>query len=277
MRKILLIVALCLSSIIALAEAVELQYEDFSAKEPVIRSGLKAAKQNIKTDFVYNEGDMYRIYCRAGFLTTINLNPDEEVIYIAGGDTARWAIDKGETGSRDGKRTIITLKPFYPGIKTNLIVNTNKRSYQFFLHSANDWYNPSVQFLYPQDEKLAQMKIQEKIDNTIPVKLENLNYDYTWKKTKDKWSPEIVFDDGEKTFILMPERVNSSELPALFIRDEQTGQAAMVRHRYLPETRYYIVDRLFEQGILQYGKKKIVIKRNGSFIKNPKDYYPVKL
>ena len=81
--------------------AVELQYEDFSYQEPVIKTGLKEAKQNVKTTFVYNENDMYRVYARTGFLTTIYLNSDEEVIYLAGGDTARWAIDEGVTGSKE--------------------------------------------------------------------------------------------------------------------------------------------------------------------------------
>ena len=44
--------------------AVEVEYEDFSSKEPIIQQGLRQAKENIKTTFVYNENDMYRIYAR---------------------------------------------------------------------------------------------------------------------------------------------------------------------------------------------------------------------
>lgn len=256
--------------------AVEIEYEDFSAKEPVIQTGLKQAKENIKTTFVYNENDMYRIYARAGFITTIYLNSDEKVIYLAGGDTARWVIDVGTTGSNKGQQQIVAIKPFFPGIKTNLVVNTDKRSYNFFLHSANNWYNPAITFVYPQDEKLAKLQIQEMEDNSTPVNIENLCYDYTWKKTRDKWCPEQVFDDGKQTFILMPKSIDSNSLPVLLIKDEQTGKGAIVRHRYNPNTHFFIVDRLFEQGILQYGKKKIEIKRKGSFIKNSKDFYPVR-
>ena len=256
--------------------AVEVEYEDFSSKEPIIQQGLKQAKENIKTTFVYNENDMYRIYARAGFITTIYLNPDEKVIYLAGGDTARWVIDVGSTGSNKGQQQIVAVKPFFPSIKTNLVVNTDKRSYNFFLHSAKDWYNPAVTFVYPQDEKLAKLQVMEMEEQSTPINIENLRYDYKWKKTKDKWCPEQVFDDGKQTFILMPEKVNSDNLPVLLIRDEQTGKSAIVRHRYNPHTRFFVVDRLFEQGILQYGKKTIEIKRKGSFIKNPKDYYPVR-
>ena len=60
---------------------------------------------------------MYRIYARAGFITTIYLNPDEKVIYLAGGgDTARWVIDVGSTGSNKGQQQIVAVKPLSPQV-----------------------------------------------------------------------------------------------------------------------------------------------------------------
>ena len=272
MKKLILCTLLILA---ANSYSNEVIYEDFSFKEPVIQTGLKQAKQNVKTTFVYNENDMYRIYARAGFITTINLNPDEEVTYLAGGDTARWVIDVGMAGSSQGQHPILAIKPFFPGIKTNLIVSTNKRTYQFFLHSANEWYNPTVSFVYPQDQLMAKIKEQKLKEESTPINLDSLNYKYEWKKTKDRWCPQQVFDDGEKTFILMPEKVEQGELPILLIRDEQTGEGAIVRHRYNPNNRFFIVDRLFEQAILKLGKKEIIINREGSFIKSKNDHYPV--
>lgn len=267
-------IALFLIVISMSAFSEEFEYVDFSVKEPVIQRGLKEAKTNVKANFVYNENDMYRVYARAGFLTTINLNPDEEIIYIAGGDTARWAIDEGKSGSSKGVRTILTIKPFFPGIKTNLVINTNKRSYNIFLHSADDWYNPIIEFLYPNDAKISLFKKESTEEKTTLVNMNNLNYSYNWKKTKDKWNPSQVFDDGHKTFIVMNEQIETGEAPALFIKDEQSGKLAIVNYRM--KNNYYIVDRLFEQAILKLGKKEIIIKKDGSFIKNEKDYYPVR-
>ena len=281
-KKILF--ALCLLSSLAMgAEEVNFydieatEYVDFSMAEPEIRSGAKAARQNIGTTFVYSEKDMYRIYCREGFLTTIYFNPDEEITFMAGGDTERWTVEEGITGSKEGNRTIVTLKPFMTGIKTNLIINTNKRTYNFFLHAANDWYNPMVTFRYPQDIMLKNLKRKQQEAQLTPINLENLNYSYEWKKTKDPWCPMQVFDDGEKTFILLSKKADAYQLPVIFIRDEQTGKEAMVRANYNPDTNYFIIDRLVNQVVLQYGKKKEVIKRDGSFIKQPKDHYPVRL
>jgi possible conjugal transfer protein trbG len=75
----------------------------------------------------------------------------------------------------------------------------------------------------------------------------------------------------------MSEKVRATELPVLFIKDEQTGEGASVRYRYDPETRYYTVDRLFKQATLRYGNKEIIIKRKGSFIKSPNDHISVSI
>lgn len=270
MKKKLSILCLIAASLTTYANV---EYEDFSYKEPVIQTGLKQAKENVKTTFVYNENDLFRIYARAGFITTVNLNTDEEVIYLAGGDTARWAIDVGTAGSQKGQHQIIAIKPFFPGIKTNLIVSTTKRTYQFFLHSANDWYNPTVSFVYPNDEKIAQLKIEKQRQESTPINIDNLNYGYEWKQTKDNFCPTQVFDDGQKTFIVLPKKIE--ELPIVMIRDEQTGDEAIVRYRYNPNNRMFIIDRLFEQAILKLGKRNIVIKKDGSFIKSKNDYYPI--
>lgn len=33
---------------------------------------------------------MYTIYCRVNYLTAIMLAPNEQIISVSGGDTARW-------------------------------------------------------------------------------------------------------------------------------------------------------------------------------------------
>lgn len=259
------------------ADQVEKMYQDFSMKEPEIKSGLKEAKANVKTNFVYAEGDMYRIYARSGFLTTIYFNPDESITYIAGGDTARWVIDEGVAGGKDGTRQIITLKPFFPAIKTNLVVSTNKRSYNFFLHSANDWYNPAVEFLYPQDIKDKIAKNKQSIVATTNVSVNDMNFGYKWNKKRYNWSPIQVYDDGKKTFVTFRQDISAREIPAIFIKDEQIGKEALVRNRFSgKDSNIFILDRLVDQIILKSGKKSITIKRNGSFIRNESDNYPIR-
>ena len=100
----------------------------------LIQSGEKEAIQNVTATFVYNENDMYTIYSRVNNISVIMLQPNEKISYIAGGDTARWGIDYAETGSEQGTRQCVYIKPFQVGLRTNLIINTDKRSYQFNLY-----------------------------------------------------------------------------------------------------------------------------------------------
>lgn len=260
MKKLLLvtfIIVRCLSF------SEESTYRDFSMKEPVIRSGLKEAKENIARSFVFNQGDMYRIYAREGFLTTILLQPREEVVFLGGGDTSRWAIEQATTGSNEGERTAIYIKPFQQEIKTNLVINTNKRQYHLFLQSAKNYYNPLVSFIYPREAQL-KYKIKELKDKKqlTPVNTENLFFGYKINHAKYKIAPSQVFDDGQKTFLIMKTEIKSSEAPVIYVEDPLTGDTALVNYRI--KGNYYIVDRIFDKAIIKLGKKEVKIKKTAT-------------
>lgn len=86
------------------------------------------------------------------------LAPNEQIISVSGGDTARWQKSQTRTGSSVGTRQIIYIKPFSINLRTNLIINTTKRMYNINLISAKSWYNPVIKWMYPDEE----IKIQEK-------------------------------------------------------------------------------------------------------------------
>lgn len=253
------------------------QFDEYSTMEPQLSTGYKKSKNNVNSTFFYHENDSYRILTRAGYISTIILNPDEDIIHAEVGDATRWSIQTYYTGTSKGMSPALSIKPFIPELKTNLVISTTKRTYNLMLEANLNTYSPIVSFKYPQEIELAKQKREYRKNQETKVSLQNLNYDYSWKKTKDHFSPEAIFDDGEKTFILMPEKVKVTQLPMLAIRDEQTGEEAIVRHRYNPDTRFYEVDRLFEQAILKYGEREILIKRKGSFIKSPKDHISISI
>jgi type IV secretion system protein VirB9 len=238
----------------------ESDYQDFSMKEPVIRTGLKEAKENISRNFIFNQGDMYRIYAREGFLTTILLQPGEEVVFLGGGDTSRWAIEQAITGSNEGERTAIYIKPFQQEIKTNLVINTNKRQYHFFLQSSKNYYNPLVSFLYPREAQL-KYKINKLKDEKqlTPVNTEDLFFGYKISHSKYKIAPVQVFDDGQKTFLVMKNEIKTSEAPVIYVEDALTGDIALVNYRI--KGNYYIVDRIFDKAVVKLGKKEVKIKK----------------
>ena len=271
MKKLMLAAFLVIGS---LSYSNEVDYTDYSMKEPVIRSGIEEAKENIARTFVFNEGDMYRVYSREGFLTTILLQPGEELQFLGGGDTSRWGIEQATTGSVDGERTVIYVKPYQKGIKTNLVINTNKRQYQLFLQSAENYYNPLISFVYPREAqmKYATQKIKDETQLT-PVNTEDLFFDYKITPQKYKIAPAQVFDDGRKTFLVMKEEIEVSEAPVIYVEDTFTGEIALVNYRV--KGNYYIVDRLFDKAVVKLGKREVKIKRKGTFTRRDDDHLNV--
>lgn len=275
-KKILLYCFLAIASVSFAIDSAS-EFDEYSTQEPMIKAGVKKGKQNIKTNYFYNENDSYKIYARAGYVSTVLLNPDEDIIHAEIGDATRWYIQTYYTGTERGMTPAITVKPFVPELKTNLIISTSKRTYNFMLEAAYNSYNPIVTFEYPKEIQIAKRKEADLKAQATSINIHNLNFDYSWKKGKYPWSPEQVFDDGEKTIILLPESTKATQLPVLFIKDEQTGEAAMIRHRYDPVKREFIIDRLFQQAILRYGEQEIIIKRKGSFIKSSRDHISISL
>ncbi|MDH3664297.1 MAG: TrbG/VirB9 family P-type conjugative transfer protein, partial [Alphaproteobacteria bacterium] len=84
--------------------------------------------------FAYEEGALYELHAASGFLSTIQLKPGEQLVNIAAGDTARWAI--GDVTSSD--RTIILVKPTRPDLTTNLVITTDQRVYLVEATSHDD-------------------------------------------------------------------------------------------------------------------------------------------
>lgn len=253
------------------------EYDSYSTQEPSIEKGYKNSKTNINSTYFYNENDSYRVATRAGYITTILLNPDEDIIHAEIGDATRWSVQTYYTGSSKGMSPALSVKPFVPELKTNLVISTTKRIYNIVLEAKVNSYAPIINFEYPKEIEIAKQKERKLKAQETKVNIENLNFDYSWNKNKETWSPIQIFDDGEQTFLVMSEKVRATELPVLFIKDEQTGEGASVRYRYDPETRYYTVDRLFKQATLRYGNKEIIIKRKGSFIKSPNDHISVSI
>lgn len=124
-RKILLLFTILALSSMA-NENLELLNEISPSKNAKIVSGYKTAKEGVQTVFVYDENAMYTVYARVNYLTTIMLQAGETVTFVGGGDTSRWRRATGTTGSSEGTREVIYIKPLYTDLKTNLVINTDK-------------------------------------------------------------------------------------------------------------------------------------------------------
>ena len=214
--------------------------------------------------FAYEEGALYELHAASGFLSTIQLQPGEQLVNIAAGDTARWTI--GDVAS--GDRTIILVKPTRPDLTTNLVITTDKRVYLVEASSHDETaYNAIIAWTYPFEEVSRQIAVIEaenkKRDETVVtgVPVDQLDFDYEIDGDKPGWRPVRAFDDGSKTYIEFPQDLGTIEAPPLFLTDDD-GSGQLVNYRV--KQNYYVVDRLFDRAELRLDGTVVGVSRNGS-------------
>lgn len=231
-------------------------------EESYIQDAYEAAARGAEVVFAYEPGNTYRIYCRDTFLTDLKFQAGEEILYVGGGDTARWLIDKAPVGKGLQKEWHLYLKPLKKGIETNIIVTTNRRSYQIDAFAAG-FYNPMVAWTYPADDKAAlyrraDAEKQALEDRILTLNTDTLNFHYKINRKHYKWSPDAVFDDGVRTYLKMKPDMENDEAPALFLLDKK-GKPVLVNYRVIRN--YYIVDRVFNKAELSLGTDKVKIEK----------------
>jgi type IV secretion system protein TrbG len=210
----------------------------------------------------YSEGALYQVYTSPGRVTVIALQAGEDLVTVAAGDTVRWIVGDTTSGNGVSRRVNVMVKPTRSGIKTNLVITTNRRTYLVELASTQDAWMASVSWDYPKDELLALQAQAQAADAAAPIatgmSLENLRFRYAIAGANPPWKPLRAFDDGQRVYIEFPRGIAQGELPPLFVIGPQ-GDGQLVNYRY--HAPYYIVDRLFGAAELRLGGKKASVVR----------------
>lgn len=246
--------------LLALVDEVEaLKTKVVVVKQTSISTQNPRERKKIGSKTVYNfqEGSIYEIHAGVDRVTDIELAPGELLTNPpVAGDTVRWKISVLEAERSQQKRTHVVIKPTEENIETNLILTTNKNVYHLRLR-ASDWYMPAVSWNYPEDEAraLEGAAMKRKQSEPLHTKPESLNFNYELSGRKYGWKPKQVFDDGEKTYIRMPENLSTAEAPALFVLDRDDTPMLV---NYRVKGSYYIVDRLFPRAELRVGQSEKV-------------------
>jgi type IV secretion system protein TrbG len=229
---------------------------NISARVEPERTGFVNAIQQ----YPYADGALYQVYAKPGQVTDIALQEGEQLVGsgpVAAGDTVRWMIGDTVSGIGASARVHIFVKPVRPDITTNLVINTDRRTYHLELRANPSVYMASVSWTYPQDELIALRQSRAAADRAAPVAagmdLASLNFRYAIDGDKPDWRPLRAFDDGVRVFIEFPEGVAQGELPPLFVIGAK-GEAELVNYRVAG--RYMIVDRLFSVAELRLGGRK---------------------
>lgn len=212
--------------------------------------------------YPFSDGTIYQVYTAPGAVTDIALQPGENLIAVAAGDTVRWVIGDTTSGAGADKRTHILAKPFASGLATNLIITTDRRSYHLQLTATSRTAMAALSWTYPADQLIALRRAAEQAAAAAPVSegltVDNLHFNYTVSGDQPAWRPLRAFDDGRQTFIEFPASIAVGEAPPLFIVGP-TGEAELVNYRV--RGRYYVVDRIFDAAELRLGTRKQQIVR----------------
>jgi type IV secretion system protein VirB9 len=205
----------------------------------------------------YSDGALYQVYAAVGRVTVVALQPGEELVTVAAGDTVRWIVGDTSSGSGAELRVNVLVKPIRSGLKTNLVITTSRRTYLLELASTEQAWMASVSWDYPRDRMLALQRQAQAAQTAAPIDtglaLENIRFRYAISGGNPPWKPQRAFDDGEKVYIQFPPGIAQGELPPLFVIGVE-GDGQLVNYRFRPP--YYIVDRLFGAAELRLGGDK---------------------
>lgn len=168
----------------------------------------------------------YYVFTKVGFVTDIILDAGETItgdVIIS--DNVRFLVNSTFHIENNTNVIHINIKPISPNIEANMIVTTNRRSYNFKLISSKDKYNAIVKFVYPfvnndtvkynDITKIANDTIVNNIktpDNSVKY---NTNYYISYTNKKLYWIPKYVYDDGKKVYIVFNDDILYNDFPVV--------------------------------------------------------------
>ena len=236
-----------------------------TANREAVREPAGAFYMGAAQVYPWSEGALYRLYAAPEQISDIALEPGENLVSVAAGDTVRWVIGDTASGSAPARRVHILVKPVAADLETNLVIATDRRIYHVEAVSTERTAIAALSWSYPGDG-LAIARAPAALPPepvAAGIAVDQLNFDYRIEGDNVSWRPVRAFDDGHQVFIEFPPNIGEGEAPPLFVTGAD-GKAELTNYRL--KGRYYIVDGLFAAAELRLGGKhqKVVRIRNES-------------
>lgn len=153
--------SLFFSSYSAFADNVDLDDRDLKT---LSKLDLLDAKQVAGTaykaglvTFAYGSG-IPTVVCALLELTDLAFEKGESILSVQLGDSVRWNIESAISGSANDSVEHLIVKPLEAGLKTSMLITTDRRSYHIRLKSTEADFMPAVVFSYPNSLKLPSKK-----------------------------------------------------------------------------------------------------------------------
>lgn len=153
--------SLFFSSYSAFADNVDLDDRDLKT---LSKLDLLEAKQVAGTaykaglvTFAYGSG-IPTVVCALLELTDLAFEKGESILSVQLGDSVRWNIESAISGSANDSVEHLIVKPLEAGLKTSMLITTDRRTYHIRLKSTEADFMPAVVFSYPNSLKLPSKK-----------------------------------------------------------------------------------------------------------------------
>lgn len=222
--------------------------------------------QNRLKAWYYKKGHVYQLHCQTYHTTVIQLEPGEQLKespYLS--ETEVWRLSYGQ-GIVNGLDTIfLMLKPDYAGLTSTLTLITDKRIYMIELKSYKDHYMPFVSWVYPnyEDTRSAFTKWENDkklVEEFSGMNAENLSFDYKIRhsiRNKPAWTPVLVYDDGQKTYIVLDKKSLNMTIPTIFKKNREIVNKEVRKN-------IIVINELIEKVTLRSGKQKVTVIKKKS-------------
>jgi type IV secretion system protein VirB9 len=239
--------------------------------------------------FEYDAERTYLVLTRPKVVTHVQLAEDETVNTLVVGDTANFSV------VLSANRRHVLIRPKYDGLTTSVTLITNAREYPLILRSTKEgtgkwyqrvsWNTPLLRLdeapeysahglaVLPQKASLRGLgalqalqpsQTSERLDATEPivqhsspsrrVHLDLIRTNYLIEGHAD-FKPLSVFDDGDKTFIRLPDHYQN--FPAVFAWN--AGLTQLVN--YSVEVHYIVVQGVHAGLMLKLGDAEVKITK----------------
>ena len=184
-------------------------------------------------------------------MTSIEFSPEETIQTIIIGDSESWEVVKLRNGH------VVSIKPIFDGVLTNMTVYTDQRVYTFELASDGNISKGNkpgtsqtfrIAFDYPQDREAAKKQVEEE-RLTGPVSTDYVASGHA------PFRPYQVRDDTWRTYFVLPP---NTPRPVIY-RVGPRGEEQLVNSR--TRDNLVIVDGTSDVWVMRLGNSHVCIAR----------------
>ena len=218
----------------------------------------------------YQPMTQMEVACPVNLLCVLRLQPGETVTNGLNSSLASWDSNQPYEGTGDQRTPYLTFKPAVPGLRSNVIIFTDRRTYVFLLESTTGTHPTYLRFTFDTDRVKPQGKakpaprpktIAEQFTGACSwFAASALGETYSIGAGSEAWRPVVVCHDSRATWAaLAPSTLVGGDLPTVL---EQTPSGErLVNYTIFGPDRLIRIDGVGDAYVLQVGRDVVRVRR----------------